>query len=255
MPPDTFIPIVESSRLIVPLGAWVLERACQDIAQWNRDRTGESPLMVAVNVSAVQLHDDGLAEQVSAAASRANLDPRLLVLEITETALMTDAEAAMSTITALKEVGVRVAVDDFGTGYSSLGYLNRFPVDLLKIDGEFIAKVTEGPEEAAIAHAIVKLADTLELEVVAEGVEMPEHRKVLLDWGCHLGQGYLYSPPLPGAFVSRWLGAAGSSTVADAELRDHRADGDRNGDVGPVLAGPGHVERAATDGHVGSGAG
>ncbi len=236
VPPDEFIPLAESSRLIVPLGGWVLQRACQDVARWNRERVDERRLMLSVNVSAVQLHDDGLADQVSSAVARAGLDPALVVLEITETALMSDTGATTDAIAALKELGVRIAIDDFGTGYSSLGYLNRFPVDLLKIDREFIAKVTEGPEEAAIANAIVKLADTLALEVVAEGVETPEQRDVLAEWGCDLAQGYLYAPPLPAGVLPGWLGTVGSWAVDTPEHRPPRSEPAGHNGAAPAWA-------------------
>ncbi len=253
IPPDTFVPLAEDSRLIVPLGAWILEHACQQFVGW-RDAGALHPGMTLnVNISAVQIHESALVDHVDAAIGRSGIDPSLLVLEITETALMTDADRAMRTIHTLKELGVSIAVDDFGTGYSSLSYLHRFPVDQLKIDAEFVSHVDEGPEESAIANAIVKLSQTLGIVAVAEGVETREQCRMLVGWGCHLGQGYRYAPPLPGAVIPRWLGT-GAISVDDVGLHGAHPDA-AGGEVEHTVVTVGNPDRSGSDGRVSSGTG
>jgi len=191
--PGEFVPVLEATGLIVPVGAFVLERACAATVRWRRL---QPELRIGVNLSGRQLLDRGLVAQVSRTLDRTGLAPDALVLEITESVLMTDAEAAIRQLTALKEVGVRLAIDDFGTGYSSLDYLRRFPVDILKIAKPFVDEIGVDAEATRLAEAIIHLGKTLSLTIVAEGIERPEQRDRLRELSCDLGQGFLFSRPV-----------------------------------------------------------
>jgi diguanylate cyclase (GGDEF)-like protein len=197
VPPDEFIPLAESTGLIVPLGAWVLTRACSDLAAWRHDHTTLANLQVAVNLSSRQFADDGLGGIVAEALAGSGLPKSALAFEITESVLMDDAENTVETLKALKALGVRLMVDDFGTGYSSLSYLKRFPVDTLKIDRSFVSGLDRGDEDTAIVTAVISLAKALGLKVVAEGVETAAQLEVLQRLGCQLAQGYLLGRPMP----------------------------------------------------------
>jgi EAL domain-containing protein (putative c-di-GMP-specific phosphodiesterase class I) len=180
------------------LGAWVLGQACAQMAAWRRSLgPGAEGLHVAVNLSARQLSDPELVKTVAAALEGSGLDPSGLYLEITESVLMDDAEAARGTLEALRGLGVRLAVDDFGTGYSSLAYLRRFPVNVLKIDRSFVAGIGTDVDDETIVALVVGLAHSLKLEVVAEGVETKEQLECLRSLGCDVVQGYLLARPLP----------------------------------------------------------
>jgi diguanylate cyclase (GGDEF)-like protein/PAS domain S-box-containing protein len=192
--PGEFIPVAEGSGLIVPLGRWVLATATQQVAAWNRRR--REPLFVSVNISARQFRDPRLVEVVRETLAAARLDPAMLKLEITETAMMQDVEAGMRCVAALKALGIRLAIDDFGTGYSSLAYLKRFPIDALKIDRSFVRGLPDDEDSAAICGAVIDMAHRLGIEVVAEGVETPEQMQHLARWGCDMAQGYLFGRPL-----------------------------------------------------------
>lgn len=201
--PATFIPLAEETGLIVPIGRWVLEEACRQLVAWQRDAVGDRPHWVSVNLSARQLERNDLVDAVAGALDASGLDPSLLWLELTETALMSDVEMATETLHQLRELGVHVAVDDFGTGWSSLQYLKRFPVEMLKIDRSFVDGIGRSPEDSTIVSAVVSLAHALGLQAIAEGVETDEQRHWLHELGCDLGQGYLWSRPLPPAEVER----------------------------------------------------
>jgi diguanylate cyclase (GGDEF)-like protein len=205
MPPSAFIPLAEESGAIVPLGRWVLTRACAEAARWQRRGR---PIDVAVNVSGAQLADDRFADDVAAALEGAGIDPQRLVLEITESVIMRDGLETRRRLKALKERGVRLAIDDFGTGYSSLASLQRFPVDILKIDKAFIDSVARGANDRALARTIIGLAEILRLETVAEGIEDAEQLAQLRALACPLGQGYLFSPPLPADQANAYLEAS-----------------------------------------------
>ena len=172
-------------------------------------------LTISVNVSGRQLaRRAGLLRAVSLALDESGVEPTSLVLEVTESALMDDAEAALRVLTELKTLGVQIAIDDFGTGYSSLVYLKRFPVDLIKIDRSFVAGLGRDREDAAIVRSVIDLAHALGIATVAEGIETPRHLAMLQDLGCAYGQGYLWSPPVPADQAVQWTreGAhAGSS--------------------------------------------
>jgi diguanylate cyclase (GGDEF)-like protein len=192
--PAEFIPLAEVTGLILPMGPWVLRTACAQARAWQELRPG---LRVAVNLSARQFQEPGLVAHVTDALADTGLDPRLVQLEITETSAMQNAQSAIQTLRELKALGVGLSIDDFGTGYSSLSYLRRFPIDTLKIDQSFIRDIGTDPDDAAIASAIIALAHTLKLEVVAEGVETPGQLDFLTRHVCDRTQGYLFSRPLP----------------------------------------------------------
>ncbi len=195
--PLQFIPLAEETGLIVPLGRWVLREACRQAAGWQRRRGPDAPaLTITVNISGRQLTHPGLVADVAEALDLAGLPPNCLVLEITETVIMQDTAANFATLHALKALGVRLAIDDFGTGYSSLGYLQKFPVDIIKIDKAFVDGVARGGSHAALARTIVALGRTLALRTVAEGVEGDDQREHLHAIGCEYGQGYLFARPL-----------------------------------------------------------
>ena len=196
--PETFIAVAEETGLIVPLDRWVMSEACQQLALWRADGLGEQ-MRVSVNVSARQLGDPELTSVVTATLVDAGLDPSDLVLEITESALAADAQAALTSLRALHGMGVGLAIDDFGTGYASLDYVRRFAMaDQLKIDRSFVADLDSGaPRDQAIVSASLVLARDLGFVSVAEGVETEGQRAVLLALGCTLAQGYLFCPPLP----------------------------------------------------------
>ncbi|HLO78741.1 MAG TPA: EAL domain-containing protein [Magnetospirillum sp.] len=201
--PGEFIPIAEETGLIEPLGAWVMRRACTQTKGW-QDR-GFSPVKVSVNVSARQFRSRMLIDTVVGILDETGLDPRWLELEITESMLMNDVEAAVRKMTALRELGLGLSIDDFGTGYSSLSYLGRFPITTLKIDRAFIADVDSNAKTAEIARAIIGLSRGLNLEVVAEGAEIENHIAFLRENGCDTVQGYYYSKPVPSDQFERML--------------------------------------------------
>ncbi|PDW04055.1 putative bifunctional diguanylate cyclase/phosphodiesterase [Candidatus Viridilinea mediisalina] len=198
LPPGQFIPVAEESYLMSRISAWVLQEACRQAAAWRL--VGHPPLRLAVNISARQFERDDVIQLVSAALWQSGFDPSWLDLEITESVLMHDPEGSARRIIQLRAMGVRIAIDDFGTGYSSLAYLQRFPVDTLKIDRSFVAALGNGPEvdpgPSALLQAIVALAHSLHLTVVAEGVETPAQHALLRELGCDEAQGYLFAYPL-----------------------------------------------------------
>jgi diguanylate cyclase (GGDEF)-like protein len=194
VPPAEFIEVAERSGLIVPLGTSVLRTACAEAASWTGVLEG---LSVAVNLSTRQLAQPDVVPAVQASLTAAALAPERLVLEVTESAVVEDAEAALRALSALKEIGVRTAIDDFGTGYSSFLYLKQFPVDFLKIDRSFVSGMLENPDDAAIVASIVRLGRDIGVTLVAEGVETDEQHRHLMDLGCDEAQGYLFSRPVP----------------------------------------------------------
>ena len=194
VPPARFIPLAEETGMIDDLDMWVLDEACARAAAWRAQ--GLPPLRVSVNLSARQFQQAGLAQRVQAALAKSGLPPHCLEIEITESTVMRDTGEATSVLRSLKALGVALSIDDFGTGYSSLSYLKRFPIDVLKIDRSFVSDVTNDPNDAAIACAIIALAHTLNLEAVAEGVETAEQVAFLRENGCDEIQGYYFSPPV-----------------------------------------------------------
>jgi diguanylate cyclase (GGDEF)-like protein/PAS domain S-box-containing protein len=191
--PDDFVPFAERSGLIIPMGAWVLREACVQGAEWAAAATGFAPLTISVNVSGRQLVEGAeLVESVHLALETSGLDPTSLCLEVTESALMDDAEAALRVVNEVKALGVRIAIDDFGTGYSSLLYLKRFPVDLVKIDRAFVAGLGVHRDDTAIVRSVIDLAHAFDITAVAEGIETAAQLEALRELQCHFGQGFLW---------------------------------------------------------------
>jgi diguanylate cyclase (GGDEF)-like protein len=201
--PAEFIPLAEECGLIGVIGAWVIREACRQARTWQQD--GVPPLRVSVNLSASQFRDSGLVDSIRRALEDAGLEARYLEVELTESAVMSDPEQSIAILEHLSAMGVLVSVDDFGTGYSSMSYLRRFPIDKLKIDRVFIDEIVSRPEDASIVRAIVSLAHSLRLKVVAEGVETPAQLDFLKTAGCDEYQGYHFSRPLPAAAFERLI--------------------------------------------------
>ena len=197
VPPDRFIPLAEEVGLIIPIGLWVLRRACRQVARWRAEDPRLADLRVSVNLSARQFGDASLVASIATVLEATGLPAECLGLEITESVLLDDIDATEATLRALRALGVRLSIDDFGTGYSSLSYLKRFPVDEIKIDRSFTAGLVTDRADLAIVQAIIGLADAMDLEVVAEGVETDEQLTRLAELGCRLAQGYLLAHPTP----------------------------------------------------------
>ena len=213
--PLDFIPVLEETGLIVDVGRWVLLQACTQAARWKAE--GHA-LSVSVNVSMRQLESTSFVDHVSEALALTGLDPDQLTLEITESSLMRDAQSTVSRLRRLKELGVMIAIDDFGTGYSSLAYLRQFPVDVLKIDGSFVAELDGSPERAALVHTLVELGRILGLITLAEGIEEVVQLRGLRAELCDRGQGFLVSPPVPPAAFSDLLTRDPSSLTSASNL-------------------------------------
>lgn len=194
--PDDFIPIAEDSGLIVPLGRWAIETAARTLTDWDKKLGREIPVYIAVNVSAIQLARDDVAQVVRGALDEAGIAGHRLMLELTESAIIGDPDRAMAVLAELKLLSVRVAMDDFGTGYSNLAYLQRLPIDVLKIDQSFVTGLADDHDQAAILRTIQSLADSLDMETTAEGIECKEVERALSLLGCTYGQGYYYSKPV-----------------------------------------------------------
>ena len=196
--PGEFIPVAEDTRLIVPIGHWVLEEACRQARSWQEQHPEDKTLAISVNLSARQFQAPDLAGDVSRTLQKTGLDPQCLILEITESVIMDDAEKTIEIFNDLRSLGVKLAIDDFGTGYSSFSYLRRFPVDYLKMDRSFIEKLDQNAESTALVSTMIDLSRTLGLRTVAEGVETPAQLSCLTELGCDLAQGYYFSKPVPG---------------------------------------------------------
>jgi diguanylate cyclase (GGDEF)-like protein/PAS domain S-box-containing protein len=206
--PDTFIPLAEEMGLIVPIGRWVLREACRQGRQIQRLLPHDPVLSMSVNLSVKQLQHSDIAADVRDALAESGLAATSLTLEITESVLMTDTDIAVQRLSELKELGVRLAMDDFGTGYSSLSYLSRFPVDILKMDRSFLRDGAT-PQTSLLASAVIALGETLELEIVAEGIEFNEQWRGLRDLGCGSGQGFLFAEPMDADATLEYLRTAG----------------------------------------------
>jgi diguanylate cyclase (GGDEF)-like protein/PAS domain S-box-containing protein len=193
--PALFIPLLEETGLIVRVGNWVLDEACKKISEWGSSSIG--PVHLSVNVSGIQFFVGGLEEEVLKAIRKYDIAPELLELELTESSLMSNAEETIAVLRNLKALGIQISIDDFGTGYSSLAYLKRFPIDKLKIDIAFVREVTSNPDDAAIVLAIISMAHSMKLEVIAEGVENDAQLAYLRRHGCDEMQGYYFSRPVP----------------------------------------------------------
>jgi diguanylate cyclase (GGDEF)-like protein len=234
--PEAFVPMAEESGLIGELGRWVLRKACHQGALWRAKYPGHPGLGIGVNISGAQLREPGLVQEVSDALAETQLDATGLTLEITETALMESFDEAIEEVDALKALGVDLAIDDFGTGYSSLRYLRRLPLDVMKIEKSFVDGIGLPGEEPDLLRAIIDLASIFGLRVVAEGIERPEQRKLLLELGCELGQGHLLGEPLDAAATDALLFRVGllggPSAEAEPPTRDETTTIEREVDRG-----------------------
>jgi EAL domain-containing protein (putative c-di-GMP-specific phosphodiesterase class I) len=194
--PQEFIPVAEESGLIVPLGRWALENAARTLAEWDRRAGSALPIRMSVNVSAIQLARDDMCGAVAEVLAGAGIAGNRLTLELTESAIIADPERAVRVLDGLKALDTTIAMDDFGTGYSSLAYLQRLPIDILKIDRSFITGMLSDKNKIAIVRAVLSLADALGMKTTAEGIESFELSRTLAALGCATGQGYFYSDPL-----------------------------------------------------------
>jgi len=210
--PNQFIPLAEETGLIISMGRWVLNEACREGVELHKRFERPEPLGISVNLSVRQLQSDSIISDVRNALETNGLPPASLVLEITESVMLADTDFAVERLRELKALGVRLAMDDFGTGYSSLSYLSRFPVDILKMDRSFVGS----GENVALQSAIIALGASLDLDVVAEGIELPEQERSLHDLGCEIGQGFLFARPMPSADLAAFL--AGRPEWSDAGL-------------------------------------
>jgi EAL domain-containing protein (putative c-di-GMP-specific phosphodiesterase class I) len=202
--PDHFIPAAEESSLILPIGRWVLDNACAQLAAWEQ-RPDRRHLGIAVNVSVRQFRHPEFVDEVMDAIARSGIQPHKLKLELTESLLADGIDVTIAKMGSLKAMGVTLSLDDFGIGYSSLSYLKRLPLDQLKIDREFVKDILTDANDAAIARTVIGLAHSLDLDVIAEGVETEEQREFLARQGCHSYQGYLFCRPLPIEELERFM--------------------------------------------------
>jgi EAL domain-containing protein (putative c-di-GMP-specific phosphodiesterase class I) len=214
--PDVFVPILEESGRIVEVGRWVLTEACRQAGLWRADG---HRIDIAVNFSVRQLETSQFIEDIRIALLESGIDPASLILEITETAIMRDAEATAERLRAVKELGIRIAVDDFGTGYSSLAYLSQFPIDSLKIDRSFIAAIGQSSEGPALTRMLVQLGKALGLETLAEGIEDEQQYVQLQDEECDRGQGFLMARPLEADALRAFLDLHADELVSLAPPR------------------------------------
>ncbi|KJK17479.1 putative bifunctional diguanylate cyclase/phosphodiesterase [Pseudomonas sp. NPDC087612] len=212
VPPDQFIPLAEQNGNIISIGEWVLDQACRQLRDWHDQ--GFSELRMAVNLSTVQLHHNELPRVVNNLLQIYRLPPRSLELEVTETGLMEDISTAAQHLLSLRRSGALIAIDDFGTGYSSLSYLKSLPLDKIKIDKSFVQDLLDDDDDATIVRAIIQLGKSLGMQVIAEGVETAEQEAYIIAQGCHEGQGYHYSKPLPARELTAFLKQAQRNQVS-----------------------------------------
>jgi EAL domain-containing protein (putative c-di-GMP-specific phosphodiesterase class I) len=222
IPPDGFIPLAEECGLIGAIGEWVVREACRQARAWQDAKL--PPMRISVNLSPSQFRGGGLTDTIRRALDDMGLEAQYLEIELTESAVMSDPEESIAILEELSQMGVLVSVDDFGTGYSSMSYLRRLPIDKLKIDRVFINEIVSRPEDASIVRAIVSLAHSLRLKVVAEGVETPAQLDFLRAVGCDEYQGYHFSRPVPASEFERLVRAAAvpnATLTQDEAMRTH----------------------------------
>jgi diguanylate cyclase (GGDEF)-like protein len=240
IPPGTFIPVAESCGAILPLGRWVLMEACREASRWEQ-MLPAVPITVSVNVSSHQLEHADFMNDLTRVLDETSLSPQRLVLEMTESAIMRNSALNLERLRRLKDLGVRLAIDDFGTGFSSLAYLQRFPVDVIKIDKAFVKSIAISSSDAALARTILMLSDTLQLKTVAEGIEYPDQRDTLQSLGCELGQGFLFARPADGSEIRAALRSHAQSA---SQLGRKGGAGVHIGLRGPATAPAGRGRRA-----------
>jgi EAL domain-containing protein (putative c-di-GMP-specific phosphodiesterase class I) len=197
MSPALFLPVAEEAGLLGDIGRIVVSHACADLNRWRGEGLVDDDFSVSVNVAPEQLLGEGMVAELQDIAARNAVEPSMLVVELTEGAMVQDTDEVVAALFALRALGVRVAIDDFGTGYSSLAYLQKLPIDILKVDKSFVDGIDGAPEESALPHAIIRLAQTLHLTAVAEGVERPAQAARLRELGCERAQGFLFARPMP----------------------------------------------------------
>jgi diguanylate cyclase (GGDEF)-like protein len=207
--PGEFIDVAETTGLMIPMTEILLRSACEQVARWKKEGLAAESLIMSVNLSASHLAQKGIVDQLRAIIFETNIDPEYLKLEITESAVMQNAEHAISVLNKIRELGIKLSIDDFGTGYSSLSYLHRFPIDTLKIDRSFVGTMEDGSENGEIVRTVIALAKALNLSVIAEGIESIHQFHQLRILGCEYGQGYLFSRPVPAAEAEKLLQDAG----------------------------------------------
>jgi diguanylate cyclase (GGDEF)-like protein len=223
VPPSDFIPLAEQSGLIIPISEWIIETACSQSRKWRQE--GLSPIPISINLTSHQFRQHNFIKTISQAIREHDLAPEDLLLEITESTLMEDTEMTVISLNVLTKLGFRLVIDDFGTGYSSLSYLKRFPLYAIKIDQSFVRDVTTDQDDEAIARAVISMARSLKLKVVAEGVETVEQMRFLIEQGCEKMQGYLFSRPEPPDRISEFLakqdreGAVWGDLAASSEVK------------------------------------
>jgi diguanylate cyclase (GGDEF)-like protein/PAS domain S-box-containing protein len=214
--PMEFIPLAEETRLIIPIGRWVLEQACKQLKIW-QNSIGSRELRLSINVSAVQFHHESFVEDALELVSRNNIDPTGLQIEITESLLVTDIDSIVEKINHLKKISISFALDDFGTGYSSLSYLKRLPIEQLKIDRSFVNDILTDPNDAAICRAIIAMGQTLGLSIIAEGVEESAQWEILKLAGCHEVQGFLFARPMALKDFMMWFGCHNYGSILEKD--------------------------------------
>jgi diguanylate cyclase (GGDEF)-like protein/PAS domain S-box-containing protein len=234
--PLEFIPLAEDNGLILELGRWVLDTACRQTRAW-QEAIGRDDLTISVNLSGRQVADPGLVTDVAAVLAGSGLDPRALILEITESVLVEDVGATVAAFRALKALGIRLAIDDFGTGYSSLSYLRQFPIDILKVDRSFVSGLDASHDSVVLVTSILNLAATLRLDTVAEGIETAEQRWILHRLGAHRGQGHVFARPMRVAAFEEVL-ARGVADALNAAGSTDRSTGRRTGRAPRTTAQP-----------------
>jgi len=205
VPPSEFIPIGENTGLIVPMTVKILNSACSQVVKWQQRITDGNPLSVAVNISGRHFANPDLVDQINDVLKSSKIEPASLKLELTESAVMENADLAILMLKQIKETGVQISIDDFGTGYSSLSYLHRFPIDLLKVDQSFVSAMESNSENGEIVRTVIALAKALKLKVVAEGIESIHQFHQLRILGCEYGQGYLFAKALPARDIENLL--------------------------------------------------
>jgi EAL domain-containing protein (putative c-di-GMP-specific phosphodiesterase class I) len=210
--PAQFIPLAEETGLIIPIGRWVMAQACRKAVELQKAYPMEEPLRMSVNLSVKQMQSDSIVDDVRSILEATGMPPSSLVLEVTETVMLADADVAAARLHRLKELGVRIAMDDFGTGYSSLSYLSRLPVDIIKMDRSFLGG---GIDDNGLAAAIMAIGERLGLEVVAEGIERPDQIDLLQNLGFVLGQGFFFGRPMPHRSLEEYLRASGESISSE----------------------------------------
>jgi predicted signal transduction protein with EAL and GGDEF domain len=225
IPPSQFIPIAEETGRIEPIGQWALQEAARQIQRWQAEGVGCCP--IAVNVSARQFRQESVAQALQTVLHETGIPPAMLEAELTESAVMFDPAKAIQALHKIRDLGVPISIDDFGTGYSSLAYLKRFPLDKLKIDAAFVRDIATDPDDAAIVIAIITLAHSLNLTVIAEGVETEDQMAFLIDNGCDELQGHYFSMPVPTDEALALL-KRGHFSLAHTSTGDSRAAGNRN---------------------------